>query len=321
MKMKEIRHIAALSGTSPSTVSKALHHCSGVSAALRQRILTLAEREGIAAGREDTVDVYVILPDTPAVFWGEIYRAMEAEGISCKQNLYSALYDDPTVILAYLREAQQLGARAVILAAPEQPELAASLAAFPPDTMILFLCEYWDRSNAFYVGSDPISDGRWLADEVNREPTIHRLLALTNEKSTLVRERVKGFCAALRSDIEVTACAYPTSGSTVSARLARRLHAVGGDYAYDAVFCPDGIVPEVIGALVKLRPAVMPRIYGFDTDELPKEIGGALLCQDLATQGKTALRFAQIYVEGYCYPPQKRTYVRSALYRFDGKRT
>ena len=320
MKNEELKRLAQLSNASPAAVSKTMNHCHGVSAELRHRILSTAEKEGLVQDAAVRVDIYMILPDTPVYFWGQLYRSMQHCKFSCKQNIYSALYDDPAVLLSYLREARSLSARVIILAATQNTEVQKELSQFPPETMILFLCEYWEYTNAFYVGSNPKADGALLARETEKYPEVKRLLVLNYEESATVRARIAGYCETLRKDIAVSFCNYPNGGRNFSSLLARELYVKFQEQSYDAVMCPDGIIPEVMQAIAKLKLITMPLLFGFDMSELSfGEYSGAVLCQNITGQGELAIRLAEHYIETGCYPSQKKNYVSSVFYQIGSK--
>ena len=76
MKNSELEIISELTGSSKSTVSKALNHCFGVDGAMRERIITAARGQGIVSER--SCSVYAILPDSPVGFWDYVSNRLHS---------------------------------------------------------------------------------------------------------------------------------------------------------------------------------------------------------------------------------------------------
>lgn len=327
-------------GVSKSTVSKVLRHCGGVDTDTRNRILRAAGEMDPAPAQEDpgaipvrggtgAADVYVILPDTPSFFWQTLLHAVSDEAgarrLSTKCNVYTRLTDSETV-MAYLDEAERLGARVIILAAAMNDALRARLSALALGRLVILLCEKDEIVNTFYVGAEAYADGaamgrRWLDVCAGS-----RLIVMTPENNPNVRARVEGFLDTVQAAGYKPFCvrAVPTDDirdrKTFPAHLAAMI---------DAVLPPerDGVSLYVPFGFAQLVRAADKAGLGTDTVCLTHDYLAShdrcgsgtrirvISCdQDLEAQAKRAVALAERCLSsgGLC-PDEKYIHIPSVI--------
>ncbi|MCI8388799.1 MAG: LacI family transcriptional regulator [Clostridiales bacterium] len=197
MKNNELEIISKITGSSKSAVSKAVNHCFGVDRENRERILSAARQNLLAQyqGGDDQqgCDVYAILPDLPHFFWENILKRLLSlrDRVKCKFNVYSR--DSSFVLGEYLREAEELGAKLILIAInPDEPQHEL-LKHYSEKIPIIFLIERVDIPNTFYVGSNPYDDGAAVRTRA-RLSDCSKVLII-DDGSMSSRERVRGFLA------------------------------------------------------------------------------------------------------------------------------
>ncbi len=311
MEKSKLTAVAAELGTSRATVSKALNHCAGVSGAMRERILQAAAEKGLSGKPVSSCDIYVILPETPEYFWGALYEALRDALADCpwtsKGNLYSRMGDGDTVE-RYLTEAEELGARAILIAARYEG-LDQRLARLCTTKAVFSICEP-AVTNGFYFGSDFAADGRALASHCLAENPGARRILLAGYPT----ERQAGLEARAR-ELGVETDHMPLGRQDTSAEIARSLWAAWEAKPFDAVICLDGIAGEVCAALKKCR-LELP-CYGFEHPPVQERYGvpAGELCQDLPGIARAAVRAAVRYLEEGMLPERKWNYVASRYRR------
>ncbi len=294
-------------GASPSAVSKAINHCPGLGTDLRERILDVADSEGIQ-GRRSPCDVYVILPDTPTYFWrtflSVLGAALRAQKLMIKYNVYTAL-GDGAAVSRYLDEAELL-APSVLIIASRYDGIADRLAAMATRCAVLSAIELANIPNVFFVGSDHRADGRLLGEQVRAEnPAARRILVLIPDGD----DRFSGFAEAT-TDIDTLT--WSITGSENASELARLFDSIHRATPIDAVVCMDGNTSMVCMALKKCRLSIP--CYGFEAQPIdpryPLPVGEVV--QDLASIAENLTDYATRFIRTGTLPPQKNTFIASS---------
>ncbi len=310
LKNDKIEAFADRLGVTPSTVSKAVNHCKGVSASMRDQILSEAARYGIRGKRSPAGGAYVILPESPGYFWdvmlSSLSEALSARGITPKNNIYSRTGDNTTVA-RYLDEAEDIGSRVIILAAAMcDATLLARISRLAESKAVFFVCTPTDAANTFYFGSNYYEDGRLLGERVRGEhPSLRRLVILGDDTG-----RYPGFCSAFAGS-EVELRTVPYDARNQSMELSRTLHGLRETFPFEAAVCLDGATKTVCMAMKKCRLSVP--LYGFEHPPIEARYGrmAGEVCQDLPGIARATADAAAEYLFSSCLPPSKYTYVPS----------
>ena len=242
---------------SKSTISKALNHCYGVNSNLRERILNdyshLGTRKNISE-----IDMYVIVPETPRYFWKCRLPKASNPSVKVKYNIITSV-GDISVILHYLKEAEDLGAKVIVLVSPGHPEVEKEIERLSQGRLIIYLNSFNETKNTFFIGPDPIKEGEDLAELcIKHHPKSSRLLVLTsnsNYKSLKSRNRFSGFFNKIEGIVQYDIISIPkyTKSPSFPAAISRILNEYLQNSDFGSVVCFDGITTKVCSALRKLK--------------------------------------------------------------------
>lgn len=321
MEDKKSSRLADALGLSRATVSRALRHCSGVDTETRQRILEhcpVTPTDGIS------LDLYVILPDVPHFFWGEMQKTVFLGGqeitAARKYNVYTKLGDDDTV-LTYLKEAEEKNARILLLSARMTPTVKATVARLARERQIFLLSEFCDIPHTFYFGADPFAEGETLG-RLWCQRTPHRpLRILSAEWQENARLRTKGFlsiCRAAGRSEDVSILPLPEETLEIPRLIPSKVAALlSGAQAFPRgfdLYLPTGL-PNLALILRKAGISRETRILSHDPepDALSLPFEALYLCQDARGQGLAALKAARSFLSGGNCPDRKFTHLPSRL--------
>ena len=325
MNNKQISEISAKTNLSQATVSKVLNHCYGVSGDVRERVFKECGHIKGVDSVKNHISIYVILPETPNFFWGN--KLPSLDNIKIKYNIYSRLGDNDTVI-RYLTQATELDSEVIIVAASLNKETEEILTQLSKKKFIIFLTEYNQAFNTFYVGSNPKTDGGQLALSCLKH---HNL----NEKVLLIRDilpsdchsktsamRLEGFLEKLpNKNFDIIDIEMQTGIPYFSSTLARELSALLKKNQYHSVVCFNGFTDVLCSALQKIKLPFKVNCYGFENSPQNKkfaELGflKAVVCQNFSNQLSCALELSKSYLESGCYPESKYTHIQSKTIDF-----
>lgn len=186
-----LEKIARITGTSKSTVSKALNHCFGVDRENRERILEAARREGV--GGAGVCDIYGIFPDRPLGFRTQGMDGLMGlyeGGIRCKFNVCPC--GSPTVLSGYLDEAAQLGAKLLLTGVGAEH---GQMREFAAETPVFFLFDRPNIANTFSFSTDARAEGEALRERLNPPESV-RVLILDDGSVTGLRSARQDFSPA-----------------------------------------------------------------------------------------------------------------------------
>lgn len=312
MEKINLKEIARLSDTSPSTVSRVLNHCGGVDSSTRDRIFKTADSLSVIKTESGYCDLYFITPEVPTFFWKEkIYPELLKvdSSLNCKYNIYSGLRN--ATVLRYLKEAEQLHARAVIAICDPSPEIRAELEKLSKSSLVILLSEYSDIANTFYVGCDAERDGflmgRHFADHAKGMPVI-----LMRSENYNCNARVRGFLKAadFKNAVKIE---LPPYNKLFPAKTAALLSALPFAERY-SVYSSDGILEEIELAAKKAGIHARTEFFGHDLRyHNEKSRISAVVNQQVERQAKTAVAIAEEYLSLRLYPETKNTVIPSEL--------
>ncbi|MBP5294550.1 MAG: LacI family DNA-binding transcriptional regulator [Lachnospiraceae bacterium] len=324
MKKTTVEGIAKKLNVSVSMVSRVLRHCSGVDSEMRLRIL---EEAGDLPLRDfGECPVYVILPDTPRYFWGEmrrgVFETLHAEGLRFKDNLCTKVHDE-AAILNYLEEAVRLDSHVLLLAVRTTPAIRNRLQELVPDRFVLFLSEYSDLANTFYCGADPFEEGYRIGREFVSRDMDRRLIVFSLPDRANYEERLAGFLKAVSDeDPEVARSAVnvPLSRKILSnfklipSAIAPLLEKAARYADRIAVYSPSGI-PGLPLAFSKTRLTEKAVLYCQDCSVKDFEtLPIVSLDQDCYLQGETAALLAADFLKHSQFPSEKKTFIPSRIH-------
>ncbi len=245
MKNSELEIISELTGSSKSTVSKALNHCFGVDGTMRERIITAARGQGIVSER--SCSVYAILPDSPVGFWDYVTNRLHdlLMQYGCKINICPRRSN--LILGEYLSEAQRLAASILLISIVPDDEQLRLLREFSERMPVIFLLDRVDIPNTFCVSSDAYADGRVLRE---RSANANGSVLFISDGSHLASERKSGFLS----------CGFPERAAEViipdrmapASEIAREI-CVAGKSEFDFIYNLTGQLRETALATIKLR--------------------------------------------------------------------
>ncbi len=248
--------------------------------------------------------MYVILPELPSYFWGELYevllRALSARGISAKYNIYSKLVNQKTVE-TYLEEAERLDAKCIIIAA-NGDRIGSRISQLAKDRAVFSVCSRPEGDNVFYFGSNHREDGFKLGQKCLELLPESRVYAFIGEDE----ERRQGFLEAIgdRKAIHVFG-----SSEVPPYELARRVAMCCQEQNPDAIVSLDGTNARVMMALKKC--GITAPTFGFedqDPDDRYQKVE-AKVCQDLEKTAEAVAEAAERYLLYRTYPVQKNCFI------------
>lgn len=323
MKDSAVGHISNKLNISKSTVSKAIRHCSGVDSETRQCILD--EIRIINYQPESECDVYVILPDIPQYFWHELRQGIK-EGsredlVSIKHNIYTNPKDE-NAVLAYLDEAEELNARAIVISTYITPKIHEKLESLKEGRLILILSEYHELINGFFVGADAYMDGYRMGKEYLSRFSDRKLITLSITGNVNIQKRLDGFKQAVKEENEALL------NDAVFIDLDRKI-------LKDIKLLPSKLAPLFVDAAKGSQAVCIYSLFG--VFQLPLAIvkakltnkavcmchdyfvdksdsGMTITCnQDVIEQGRMAIKLATDYVTQKMYPNEKKTIIPSLI--------
>lgn len=323
--MKQISRIANSANASPATISKVLNHCYGVSGDVRERIYREYDRVSCGKAESGHVNIYVIIPEIPSFFWNLELERFRNDWVTVKYNVYSRL-GDHEIVMRYLKEAVACDADVIVIAAKLNGESEKLLSELADKKLIIFLTEYHDLVNCFYVGSDPGADGMRLADACLRRPDIRKVLVLQEnypDQGKTSAIRLESFCGALQGRVayDVVDVKVQVGVAMLPSTVARAIAPFLKTNAYDAVVAMNGYVPEVCAAVQKMKLPRTVRCFGFEKSPqihkwAEKGYLKAVIWQDFARQFSAAMAIAEHYIETRQCPQKKYTFLPSGLVEY-----
>lgn len=337
IKMKTVndtaKALAKKMDVSRSTVSRVLRHCGGVDTELRNEILkAVAESGNYAVG---ACDIYVVLPQVPKYFWERAYDGVArqtCEPYRMKLNICTKSTDSETALF-YLDEAEKMGARVIIIAMQATKMLKERLEALAKDRLVILLSEYFENESCFYVGGDPLEEGRavgrlWREYYADTEPMILDFYENTNTSL-----RTEGFVreiADLQSDPQRIRIPNETYANmkTAPSQIARMLF---GNPIFEqkgkkcCIYCPIGGI-DISLAIYKLKLADPPICICHDVSvigdpclaDTPSTHCDAVCMQDVFAQAKEAMSLAFTYLNGEPLPTSRNTILPPKVSRTRG---
>ena len=323
MKDNAVGQIADKLNISISTASKAIRHCSGVDSDTRQSVLD--EIRFIKYQPKSACNIYAIIPDTPQYFWREmregIRKGREANAIPVKCNVYTHLRDESTV-LAYLDEAEQLNARAIIISTLVTPKIHDKLHSMTKGRLVLFLSEYHELTNTFFVGADAYMDGYKMGKRFISQYAGRTLVSLTIPNDRNISDRFEGFKRALeeeRSDLLQEMIQIKIDRNIfkdpklLPSKLAPLLADATKGKESLCVYTPFGMSQlPLVFTKAKLAKDTVCMCHDYFADKNEPFI--TVTCnQDVTRQGELAIELASHYVAENNYPAEKINWVPSIL--------
>lgn len=325
MNKNYVSKLADSADASPATISKVLNHCYGVSGEVRERIYREYDRVCEGTTESGHVCIYVIVPEIPNFFWNLELKKPRDPRISIKYNVYSRMGDHHTV-MRYLKEAVACDADVILIAAQLNEEAESFLSELADKKLIIFLTEFHDLVNCFYVGSDARADGVLLAEACLKQPNIQKVLVLREilpAPSNTSTARLESFCGALRGkwDYDVLDIEVQMGMSTLPSTIARVLAPCFKEHAYDAVVTMNGYTSAVCAAVQKMKLPYRVSCFGFENapqNQKWADLGylKAVVWQDFTKQFSAALEIAQQYMQTRNCPPGKYTFLPSGVIEY-----
>lgn len=307
MEDRQFSCIAAASCTSKATVSKVLNHCYGVSSQVRSRVFAQADRV-----RADTaarpVEVYAVFPESPGYFKQDLLK--HPKDLAVKYNVYSRLQDEET-LLRYLDQAESMNAKVILVVARVTDTVRRRLQTLAQKCLVIFLSQYAEVTNCFYVGSDPRLDGEKIAELSRKEKG--KWLVLSDSTAPCLA-RLRGFSAAFRGEWESLQVEVPADPSRMASVLARQLN--GRLAGYCGVVCLEAYTDAVCAAIRKLKLPEKTVCVGMGNAGLETQFAasGILLGavhSDYSEQLQEAMELAHRYVRTGLCPSRKYMFTES----------
>lgn len=309
MRKKDLEYLAEKARVSVSTVSKVIHHCSGVDNITRQTLLDLAEQEKLYPLEEDYKPIHVLLPDNPKYYWNDLTRGIRenCDSSRMKLSIFTRLNDSDVILSRYLQEAQQAHAKLIITAALPGMQCEQQLHQLLPTIPVFLVTETLNLSGSVFFGADGYTDARRLGERFAQlHPERTRILCLTMPNATLHQQRKQGFFSAFPEKFCVGSLPLPHQ-DPLAAHIARQLYDFYQKTPFDAVYCTDGLMPFVCQSLQKASLADRVICTGHENPKTNQAYfeSGLLACtvdQDRYGQGMLAGRCAMEYLETGCLP-------------------
>lgn len=326
MKEDSLAELAKKLNISKSTLSKAIRHCSGVDSATRQLVLDSLPKDGTASRKN--CSVYTILPDLPQYFWKELLRGlMNSEmqrTVKVKNNIYTRCLDEATV-LDYLREAEEMNVKVLIIAAYLTPEVRKYLERLVDRCLVILLTEYGELTNSFFIGADGYRDGYSMGKAYLAHYTDKRLVYFDVLNNNNAEKRLSGFTDAVREEapsvmdnairIQIDNHIF-CDLKIISSRLASILSesiSTPSDYC---LYSPVGMAQQLPVAFRKVCHGDSVVCMCHDCPEengIPHENFHICCNQDLYAQGSASAEAALEYLTKNLCPPTKQLYIPSRI--------
>ncbi len=306
--------VAGYAETSRATVSKVLNHSFGVGDELREKVFAAADRYGLQPKTVSPCDVFVILPETPTYFWGELYRRLSLSfgktDLQVKFNIYSKL-GNCSVVARYLDEAEKSCAKMVVVAA-HYDGLDQRLDALSAKKPVLVICEESRARKVIAIGSNQEADGMLLAKHCLAENgNIRNILLIGREGA-----RLHGFSQA----VENVAALYhiSTDWHIIESiySISRLLAETYRFFPFDMIVCLSGFTSRVCISMKKC--GIFMPCYGFELPFVEKRymLPGGTVVQDIAGIADKTVEIAERYWQHSVLPTEGNIYVPSKYLRF-----
>jgi len=325
MKEDTLAELARKLKISKSTVCKAVRHCSGVDSETRQLILEAMGNDSPA--QKKSCPIYAIIPDVPQYFWKDLLRGLmdgdDRDNIPVKYNVYTRCTDEATV-LEYLREAEKMDIKVLILAAYVTPEIRKCLDRLVDRCMILLLTEYFDLKNSFFIGADGYKDGYAMGKAFLSEYSDRKLIYFNIADHCSAAQRLNGFFDAVNEEaptlisqaIEINIDRIMFRDLKIlSSRLASLLSPTADSNSSYCVYSPAGMVQLSIAlkkAGLENRSVCLCHDCCLEND-IPRD-GYHICCnQNVYAQGYAASKAAITYATTLLYPENKRLLIPSDI--------
>ncbi len=317
MKEPLLTKVAEHVNTSRSTVSKVLNHSFGIDDDLREKIFTAADLYGLKPKKSFEYDIYVIMPETPTYFWGELYKKLSAsfEKIerAVKFNIYSKI-GNSSVVERYLDEAERSNAKIIIIAAHYEG-MDSRLSRLSKMKKLFVICEDSNSDNAFVVGSNQETDGRLLAAHcLNENPNVNNILLIGRTGA-----RFNGFYKAVENKVTLRHL-MPTREEILGLpALSRLLSRTYGDFPFDLIVCLSGFTSKVCMAVKKCD--IYVPCYGFELPFIEERymLPGGTVVQDISSIADKTVQMADEYLRHSILPADKNIFIPSNYLPFPGK--
>ena len=323
MKNDTISEIASKLNIGKSTVSRAIRHCGGVDYKTRQNVLNEVGIRRFES--ENACDIYTICPNVPQYFWDQVFQGLLSEALpnhlTIKNNVYTTLTNEET-ILHYLDEAEFLNARVIIIAAHITPKIHDKLATLNDGRFILFLSEYHELVNSYFVGSDMYLDGYQMGKQYLTYYGDRDLIVLTSSGNENATKRLNGFLKSIEEHtpdsllniqrIEVDNRLFADI-KLLPSKLAPLLQNTVNSRNLSCVYSPFGAsqLPLAI-TKAKVQGKVVCMCHDYIWEKQESCIG--IVCnQNTFAQGATAMQMAKEYLRTHCYPEQIYTTIPSMV--------
>lgn len=324
MNNKQLSEIADATQTSKATVSKVLNHCYGVGNDVRERVFLEKERITRDISQKRHVPIYVIMPEAPDFFWN--CNLLQCPGYEVKYNIYSKL-GDTAMVMRYLKEAVMVEAKVIVIVAQIDDEIKSILEEIADRKLIIFLTELNHVINTFYVGSNPIEDGKRLAELCNHSLCTEDRILLVKDvlpcQSETSTARLNSFLQEINPEIkyDMLEVEYRINVSWYSATLARELSPFLEKYPYKNIVCFNGFTHHLCSALQKIKKSYQIKCYGFEKSPRSMEYVNmgylkAVVCQNFTKQLEIAIGVAEKYLETGTCPSSKYVYVKSEMIEY-----
>ena len=326
MNETTVGRVASKLNLSKTTVSKAVRHCSGVDSETRQTVLD--EFRFVTLHPQSNCAIYAIIPDVPHYFWEKLRLALregEQKNIApIKYNIYTNPRDEATV-LTYLDEAEQLNAQVIIISAYITPTIQSRLENLSDGRLILFLCEYHELINSFFVGGDPYADGYLMGKYYMSKYFEKNLVILSIPNSYNIEQRLSGFVNAINEEnatliekatfINLERSALKDS-KLLPSKLAPCLKNAASSEDSLCIYVPFGLQSLPL-AITKAN--LTGKVICMCHDYFPKKAEDyiSITCnQNLQEQGLLAAKLATDYIKEHYYPENKKTIIPSVIKHF-----
>lgn len=305
---------------SKSTISKALNHCYGVNSDLRECILNDYSHKATRKSVRE-VDIYVIVPETPRYFWRCKLPKVSDPDIKVKYNIISRP-GDTSVILHYLKEAETLDAKAIVLVSLGNPQVEKEIERLSQGRLIIYLNNLNETKNTFFIGPDPQGACRALAEVCQKHHPGSTLLLISSSKSTLsptFSKKISAFVDTIEGKIPYDILSVPVNSKSSSfpAAVSRALAEYLEKERFGSVVCLDGYTSKVCSALRKLKNVTghSALCFGFENDPQNEPFAEsgilkAVIYSNFQEQINLAMKKAEDYVLNGNFPHSKYSYTQ-----------
>lgn len=319
--MKDISRYARVSET---TVKRVLYSIPGVNYETKKRVLAAAEKLGYERD-EKRIDIGVVFPVCPKVFWNEIRSCCEMfekkSQYGMKMFTYGAVEDSEEFSFCLTR-AIEAGASVLIVVAPDSLNAKNAINAISEEILVIILEEYIETDNCYFVGEDSFENGYLLTKKYfEMYPDRSRLITM-NASAHNSKKRILGIESALKELKKPEMILLNTfSGDVVYRRLTASMLARALEKYKDSVDCVCLVNSFAYISCMSIGKLKLERdihCIGFETHPSNKKYidNGVLklLCsQNLKRQTELSLEMAEEFLETGKKPAQKCVYVENTF--------